>query len=158
MASLPLAGVLGAAASVNTAWSRMGAVSVLFVSVAVAARSVALLVLSTLPRPTIEAVTPPTVPVKVGLAMGALRFNSVWVAVDTGLLASEVLSTLLRPTSAFTIPVGVFITGLVKVLLVSVSVVALPTNVSVAFGTVTTPLVLSMSVPDEYFTYLTTKP
>jgi hypothetical protein len=37
------------------------------------------------------------------------------VAVETGLLASKVLLTFPRPTFALTIPVGVLITGLVKV-------------------------------------------
>lgn len=56
------------------------------------------------------------------------------VAVALFFVESEVLSTLPRPTSPFTIPVGVFITGEVRVLLVRVSVVAFPTRVSVAFG------------------------
>ena len=65
-----------------------GDVSVLFVRVAVAARSVALDVLSTLPRPTSPFTKPVgavidapvgivTVPVNVGDAMGALV--SIWV-------------------------------------------------------------------------------
>ncbi len=61
-----------------------------------------------------------SVPVKVGFARGALRSSSVWVAVETGFSTSVVLSTFARPTSDFVMPVGVLITGLVKVLLVNV--------------------------------------
>jgi hypothetical protein len=68
-----------------------------------------------------------TVPVNVGEASGALRSNAVWVAVETGLLASVVLSTFARPTSDFVIPVGVLITGDVRVLLVRVCVSDVPT-------------------------------
>ena len=68
-------------------------------------------VLLTLPRPTIAAVMPLTVPVNVGLAMGAvrlaIRFNAAWVAVDIGLLASEVLLTLPKPTIAAVMPLTV---------------------------------------------------
>ena len=56
------------------------------------------LVLSTLPRPTIDLLMPPTVPVKVGLASGAFASRAANCAVDTGLPASLVLSTLPRPT------------------------------------------------------------
>ena len=51
----------------------------LLVRVAVAARSVALDVLTTLPSPTIVEVTPLTVPVKVGLARLAFRLSAVVV-------------------------------------------------------------------------------
>ena len=54
--------------------------------------------LSTLPRPTIDLVMPLTVPVKVGLASGALLSRAPRDALDIGLLASDVLSTLPRPT------------------------------------------------------------
>ena len=59
-----------------------------------------------MPRPTIDALMPPTVPVKVGLAMGAFEPSAVDVAEDNGLAASEVLSTLLRLTCAFVKPVS----------------------------------------------------
>jgi hypothetical protein len=48
-----------------------------------------------------------SVPVNVGLASGANKFNAVWVAVDIGLLASEVLLTLPRPTMAAVMPLTV---------------------------------------------------
>ena len=48
-----------------------------------------------------------TVPVNVGLASGANKFNAAWVAVDIGLLASEVLLTLPRPTMAAVMPLTV---------------------------------------------------
>ena len=73
-----------------------------------------------------------TVPVKVGEARGAFKSRAVCVAVDTGLLASVVLSTLDRPTSVFVIPVGVLITGDVRVLLVRVCVLVVPTTAPVA--------------------------
>jgi hypothetical protein len=57
-------------------------------------------------------------------------------------VASDVLSTLPRPTSVFVIPVGVLMTGEVNVLFVRVSVVALPTNVSVDVGSVKVPVLL----------------
>ena len=44
------------------------------------------------------------VPVNVGLARLALRFNAVVVAVETGLFKSEVSSTLLNPTMDFVMP------------------------------------------------------
>lgn len=51
------------------------------------------------------------VPVKVGLARGAvrlaMRFSAVWVAVEMGLLASEVLFTLPNPTIAAVMPLTV---------------------------------------------------
>ena len=47
---------------------------------------------------------PPTVPVNVGLIMGAFNSNESWVAVDTGLPASVVLSTLPKPTIVLSIP------------------------------------------------------
>ena len=61
-------------------------------------------VLSTLPRPTMPAVTPETVPVKVGDANGARRFRAVCVAVEMGFARSWVLSTLPRPTMAAVTP------------------------------------------------------
>lgn len=68
--------------------------------------------------------------------VSTLFVTRLFVSVTVALffVASEVLSTLPRPTSPFTIPVGVFITGEVRVLLVRVSVVAFPTRVSVALG------------------------
>ena len=54
------------------------------------------------------------------------------VAVLIGLFMSDVLSTRPKPTSAFTIPVGAVITGLVIVLFVKVSVPANVANVPVA--------------------------
>jgi hypothetical protein len=65
-----------------------------------------------------------TVPVNVGPARLAFRSSAVCPADDTGLFASDVLSTFARPTSVFVIPVGVLITGEVKVLFVRVSVPA----------------------------------
>ena len=62
------------------------------------------LVLSTLPRPTIDLVMPPTVPVKVGLASGAFASRAANCAVDTGLERSAVLSTLPRPTIDLLMP------------------------------------------------------
>ena len=67
-------------------------------------------------------VIPLTVPVNVGDAVFAFKFKASCVAVEIGLPRSVVLSTLLNPISDFTKPVGVIITGLVKVLLVKVSV------------------------------------
>jgi hypothetical protein len=64
-------------------------------------------VLVTLPRPTIDAVIPPTVPVNVGLARGALRSSAVCCAVETGLFASLVLVTLPRPTIDAEMPLTV---------------------------------------------------
>ena len=52
----------------------------------------------TLFKPTIEGVMPETVPVNVGDARFAFKFNADNVAVDTGLLASDVSSTLPKPT------------------------------------------------------------
>ena len=87
--------------------------------------------LSTFERPTIAAVIPETVPVKVGLAnvayddkldkrayddndavvaydesdeIDANKFNALCVAEEIGLLASEVLSTFDKPTMVFEIP------------------------------------------------------
>ena len=60
--------------------------------------------LSTLPSPTIAFVIPPTVPVKVGLSIGAFRFRADCVAVDIGLFKSVALSTLPSPTIALVIP------------------------------------------------------
>ena len=72
-------------------------------------------VLSTLPSPTIPAVMPPTVPVKVGEASGAFKASAASWGVETGLLASDVLSTLPKPTIDLlmppTVPVNV---GLAK--------------------------------------------
>jgi len=103
-------------------------VTLLFVNVTVAEFFVASLVLSTFHNQTIVDVIPATVPVKVGLAIFALKFNAVCCAVDTGFPASVVLSTFHNQTSHFTIPVGVFITGEVKVLFVSVCVAVKPTS------------------------------
>ena len=50
---------------------------------------------STLPSPTMDLVLQFTVPVKVGLAKGALLSRAPCVALEIGLIASEVLSTLL---------------------------------------------------------------
>ena len=61
-------------------------------------------VLFTFPSPTIAAVMPETVPVKVGDAVLAFKPKAAKVAVETGLRASEVLSTFPRPTMAFVIP------------------------------------------------------
>ena len=61
-------------------------------------------VLSTLPKPTMAAVMPETVPVKVGEALSAFKSRAACVAVDTGLLASDVLFTLPKPTMADVIP------------------------------------------------------
>ena len=47
--------------------------------------------------PTIAAVIPQTVPVNVGEARFALRFNAVCCAVDTGFAVSAVLSIFHRP-------------------------------------------------------------
>ena len=52
----------------------------------------------TLPRLTIVAVIPETVPVKVGPAKLAFKSNAVCCAVETGLLASLVFVTLPRLT------------------------------------------------------------
>ena len=46
-------------------------------------------------------------PVNVGEAILAFKFNADWVAVETGLFASVVLSTLPRPTIDFVIPLTV---------------------------------------------------
>lgn len=61
-----------------------------------------------------------------------IRFLFVRVALALFFVASLVLSTFHRPTSHLTIPVGVFITGEVRVLFVRVSVVAFHTRVSLA--------------------------
>ena len=61
-------------------------------------------VLSTLPRPTMLAVTPETVPVKVGDANGARRSRAVCVAVEIGFARSWVLSTFPSPTMAAVMP------------------------------------------------------
>ena len=57
-----------------------------------------------MPRPTIDLVMPLTVPVKVGLANGALLSRAPCVALEMGLLASDVLSTLPRPTIDLVMP------------------------------------------------------
>ena len=62
------------------------------------------MVLLTFPKPTIVAVIPATVPVNVGEANDAFKFNADCVAVETGLFKSEVLSTSPKPTIAFVIP------------------------------------------------------
>ena len=64
------------------------------------------------------------VPVKVGEAKGAFKSKAVCAALEIGLLKSDVLSTFPNPTSPFTIPVGVVMEGLDKLLLVKVSVPA----------------------------------
>ena len=64
-------------------------------------------VLSTLPKPTMVAVIPPTVPVNVAPERLALASNALCVAVEMGLAESEVLSTLSKPTMAFVRPVTV---------------------------------------------------
>ena len=61
-------------------------------------------VLLTLPKPTMAAVMPETVPVKVGDAVLAFKPKAAEVAVETGLIKSEVLSTLPKPTIAALIP------------------------------------------------------
>ena len=55
-------------------------------------------------------------------AVGILnfKFSAVCTAVLTGLLTSDVLSALPNPTLPLTMPVGEFITGVVRVLFVSV--------------------------------------
>ena len=73
---------------------------------------------------------------KLGEAIVAFKANAATAASLNGFKASEVLSTLDNPTSAFTIPVGVLITGLVKVLFVKVSAPANVANVPEA-GSVT---------------------
>ena len=64
-----------------------------------------------MPSPTIEAVTPLTVPVNVGEARGAFKSSADCCAVETGLLASLVLATLPSPTieavTPLTVPVNV---------------------------------------------------
>jgi hypothetical protein len=58
----------------------------------------------------------PTIPVNVGLANGANKFNAVCVAVDIGLLTSDVLSTFPSPTIDLVIPATVPVNvGLAKV-------------------------------------------
>ncbi len=64
----------------------------------------ALLSLVTFPRPTIVAVTPDTVPVKVGDARLAFKSSAVCWAVDTGLAVSAVLFTFPSPTIVAVIP------------------------------------------------------
>jgi hypothetical protein len=74
-------------------------------------------VLSTEPNPTIDLVTPDTVPVNAGLAIGAyvveavaddnFASNAVCVADEIGLLVSDVLSTLDSPTIDFVTPLTV---------------------------------------------------
>ena len=61
------------------------------------------------------------------IAPFAVTFASraVCVAEDTGFAASDVLSTFQSPTSPLTIPVGVVITGEVRVLFVRVCAVVL---------------------------------
>ena len=94
------------------------------------------LVLSTFPNPTIALVIPLTIPVNVGEAVFAFKFKASCVAFEIGLPRSVVLSTSLNPTSDFIKPTGVVITGLVKVLLVKVSVPAKVAKVPVV-GNVT---------------------
>ena len=54
-----------------------------------------------------DLVMPLTVPVKVGLATGALQLRAFCVAVEIGLLASAVLSTLLSLTMDLVMPLTV---------------------------------------------------
>ena len=65
---------------------------------------------------------------KLGDSIVDFKANAEIAASLNGFKASEVLSTFDKPTSDFTIPVGVLITGLVKVLFVNVSV---PANVAI---------------------------
>ena len=60
--------------------------------------------LSTLPSPTIDLAMPCTVPLKVGLANGALLSSAPCVRLEIGLLASDVLSTLASPTIDLVMP------------------------------------------------------
>ena len=60
--------------------------------------------MSTLLRLTMLLVMPPTVPVKVGLAIGAFESSPACVAVDIGLRRSVVLSTFPRPTADLVMP------------------------------------------------------
>ena len=60
--------------------------------------------LSRLPSPTIDLVIPLTVPVKVGLSLGAFKLRADCVALDIGLLALAALSTLPSPTIDFVMP------------------------------------------------------
>ena len=56
--------------------------------------------LLTFPNPTIAAVIPETVPVNVGLANGAFKFNAVCVAVLIGSPDGDVLATFPKPMDA----------------------------------------------------------
>ena len=59
---------------------------------------------STFAKPTIVAVMPDTVPVKVGEASGAFKSKAVCVAVEIGLSISVVLLTFAKPTMVAVIP------------------------------------------------------
>ena len=62
----------------------------------------------------------------------ALSASASTAAVESGLLASEVLSTFARPTSDLTIPVGVVISGDVRVLFERVCVPVVVANIDVS--------------------------
>ena len=64
-------------------------------------------VLSTFESPTMAFVIPVTVPVKAGLARGAVKLRAVYVMVGTVFAASAVLSTEPKPTMASVIPATV---------------------------------------------------
>lgn len=99
-----------------------GAVKVLFVSVSVLVLATRVSVpFGTVIVPEVFRVRVPLPDIRL-VAMFPESVLLVRVAVAEFLVASLVLSTLPRPTSALTRPVGELITGLVKVLLVRVSV------------------------------------
>ncbi len=60
--------------------------------------------LSAIPKPTVAFESPPTAPLKVGLADCGFSSRAVCVATLTVFEATEVLSTLHRPTVAFESP------------------------------------------------------
>ena len=68
---------------------------------------IASVVLSTFPRLTAALDTPITVPVKVGLAIGAFASKAVCVRLEMGSPTSVVLSTFPRPTAALDTPITV---------------------------------------------------
>ena len=94
----------------------------LFVSVSVVARPTSVSVL----------VGSVSVPVfEIDEIIGSVRVLFASVAVAAFFVASDVLSTFPSPTSPLTIPVGVLMTGLVRVLLVSVHVWLMPHRLDV---------------------------
>ena len=101
-------------------------------------------------RPTIDLVMPPTVPVNVGLAKGALRSSASCCAEETGLLASLVLFTLVRPTIDLvmppTVPVNV---GLARGALRSNEPCAVPSTPSMADCTNCVVAIWPVLVPEE---------